>query len=97
MKFFARGVPGEEGAIFICSLLLEIGPSNINTYIFIFIKEFFLNLRVYISENIQRDKQLFKLVKVLVFIRPRRGKSPGWPRETSSSGKDDIQPKTGPI
>ena len=62
--FYARGVPG-GGAIFLFSLLLEIGTLNINTNIFIFIKDIFKNL--YISENIYRDKQLFKLVKGLVF------------------------------
>ena len=62
---FFSGVAWGEGSIFIFSLLLKIRPSNININIFIFIKDnFFLNL--YIFENIHRNKQLFKLVKVLV-------------------------------
>ena len=55
---FARGVPGGEGAMFFF-LLIIIRDLHI------YQRHFFFNL--YISENIHRDKQLFKLVKVLVF------------------------------
>ena len=74
--FLVRGAQGGGQNFYIISLLLGIGTSNIKLIFSYSSKKYIYFLITYISENNHIDKQLFKLVKVLVILHKCRG----WPR-----------------
>ena len=58
MKIFCQGRPRGRGAIFIFSLFLEIGPTNINFNIFIYIRDMFFLIYISLKTSIETNSSL---------------------------------------